>query len=207
MQAAEGGPSRVAPRLRAGIAALLAVAPCVWAAEAGPWRFWGIEDGFTEAFIASMVAGPDGRIGLKHGRIGSMEFLDGYRIENIQVPPSLEWEMGISRGGLLWANDETAGLLVRRAGAWVPLNRINRKALVLDERRVILPEPDRLVSYDPGAGSDRVIRRADQTRLGEFRNLVLTRDGNRMWILGTRGIGCSSFDGGEWEEYRWIRPG
>ena len=66
-----------------------------WAEEAAAWRSWSVADGFTEAFVRTIVVGPDANVWLKHGRVDSMDFLDGYRVHGIPAPPDLRQELWI----------------------------------------------------------------------------------------------------------------
>ena len=172
-----------------------------WAHDVGPWRFWGTEDGLVEAFVRTIAIGPDGRVLLKHGRVDSINSLDGYQTQSIRVPPSLRPELWISPGNLLWSNDESDGLLQYRDGQWIPLNRRPLYALPLRADSVVLLESEKLSSYNPSSGAETVLSWARATRLGEFRGAVTTRAGDGMWVLGRDGVARVASGGGAWEDY------
>jgi hypothetical protein len=73
--------------------------------QSGPWRTWGAGDGLAEAFVRTIVIGPDGRVALKHGRVDQLDFLglfpaaDGAIVIHTTVPDAL-WSFRPGTGRL-----------------------------------------------------------------------------------------------------------
>jgi signal transduction histidine kinase/CheY-like chemotaxis protein len=185
-----------------GIAALVWLSPTVTCAEqSGGWRFWRAEDGLAESFVRTIVVAPDGRVTLKHGRVDFMEVSDGYQFERIAVPRSLRQELWVSPGNLLWANDETDGLLQRKGDGWVKLNRKARSVLPLSPDRVNVLESQRILEWNPSTVSERVLRKESDARIGSFREILASRAGDVMWVLGSSGVARASLDASIWQEF------
>lgn len=172
----------------------------VWAEEAAAWRTWSVEDGFAEAFVRTVVVGPDAKVWINHGHIDSMNFLDGYQVQSIPAPPNLRQELWIGQGNLLWGHAETAGLMYRQDEKWTPINRNDKLALPLTPDRVLLSSADKLTSFNPRTGSETVLKRADKTALGRFWQVIANHAGG-IFVLGEYGVARAALYGSNWEDY------
>ena len=186
--------------------AFFASSPRLCAEAPGSWRFWTSEDGFPEAFVRTVVLCADGKVLLKHGRVDALDLLDGYRAAKIKAPPSLRAEIWMGPGNILWAREETAGLVRGKNGKWSPVKRSGRSALPLTEDAILLLVAESIFTYNVQNGDETVLKRASDTGLGAFGQVIGTRAGKSMWVLGKNGVALARVDGSGWEEYR-LPPG
>jgi len=93
----------------------------------GVWRSWTAEDGLTESWTFGVTLTPSGNVIAKHGGVPTIEYLNGYRIEDkIPVPiPLRNTTQFIFEGidGTLWAehpdiNQKNYGFSVYRNDQW-----------------------------------------------------------------------------------------
>jgi len=173
------------------------------AQETTAWRSWSVADGFSEAFVRTIVVGQDGKVWAKHGRIDSMNFLDGYQVQSIAAPPNLRQELWIGPGNLLWGNEERDGLMYRQGENWTPINRTNRLALPLTPDHVLLVDAYKLTSLNPQTRKEAVLKKSEDTGLGIFRDVIANRAGGGIFVLGEQGVARSAIDGSQWEDYEF----
>src|SRR5258708_3134242 len=65
---------------------LLLTEPNAFSQSRLDWRFWTASDGLPESFVRKLSKGPDGRIWIGKGVVGSMSILDGYGVTLIPEP-------------------------------------------------------------------------------------------------------------------------
>src|SRR5271165_986512 len=107
---------------RAITTALMLAAAIAHAQDSSSWRFWGVEDGFEEAYVRGVSLSADGSAWVRHGQIKSMNVLDGYRNRSLPVPEECVKPPGCpvfgESGGDAWAYDP-GGIFVYHDSRWV----------------------------------------------------------------------------------------
>ena len=187
------------PKHQAIVIALLCGAPCGFSQQRSPeWRFWTGSDGLAESSIRCVGSGPDGRIWLRHGAVDSMSVLDGYgvvRLPEMRTGSVVDWGLRAraygGRSGEGWAVE--AGELRRFvSGRWiVEAARTDAGGMLVavpaGSHGVLVLFADRLALYQPAGRSWKVVKRREETLLGDFLQMVpgFSQD---FWITGTTGI-------------------
>ena len=187
------------PKHQAIVMALLFGAPCGFSQPRGPeWRFWTQSDGLAESSIRSVGSAPDGRIWLRHGAVDSMAVLDGYgiaRLPEMRTGSIADWGLRAraygARNGEGWAVE--AGELRRFvSGRWmVEVAKTDARGMLAavpaGSHGVLVLFADRLALYDPAGRAWKAIKRREETRLGDFLQIVpgFSED---FWITGTTGL-------------------
>jgi signal transduction histidine kinase/ActR/RegA family two-component response regulator len=179
--------------------ALLFGAPCGFSQQRSPeWRFWTQSDGLAESSIRCVGSGPDGRIWVRHGAVDSMSVLDGYgvvRLPEMRTGSIADWGLRAraygARNGEGWAVE--AGELRRFvAGRWiVEVAKTDARGMLVvvpaGSHGVLVLFADRLALYQPAGRAWKAIKRREETRLGDFLQMVpgFSED---FWITGTTGV-------------------
>ncbi len=167
------------------------------------WRIFRANDGLADSFSSAVYVSPHTNIWVKHYDGDAISVLDGYSISKLQSPGKNYFRIYESRSGQLWSL-ATNGLVVYDdlAKHWVahpvaeiraenqdPLRQFRQIPLVpADRDHVLFLLGNSLVEYDCELRRSRLLRSADQTRLGRFNEMTEGRDGNSIWISGTRGL-------------------
>jgi signal transduction histidine kinase/ActR/RegA family two-component response regulator/streptogramin lyase len=193
--------------------ALLFGVPCGFSQHPSPeWRFWTQSDGLTESSVRCVGSAPDGRIWLRHGAVNSMTVLDGYgavRLPEMRTGSIVDWGLRAraygARNGEGWAVE--AGEFRRFvSGHWiVEVAKTDAPGMLVavpaGSYGVLVLFADRLALYQPAGRSWKAIKRREETRLGDFLQMVpgFSED---FWIAGTTGIARLELpDGaGRWTE-------
>ena len=179
--------------------ALLFGAPCGFSQPRSPeWRFWTQSDGLAESSIRCVGSGPDGRIWVRHGAVDSMAVLDGYavvRLPEMRTGSIVDWGIRAraygARNGEGWAVE--AGELRRFvSGRWiVEVAKTDARGMLAavpaGSHGVLVLFADRLALYQPAGRAWKAIKRREETRLGDFLQIVpgFSED---FWITGTTGL-------------------
>ena len=179
--------------------ALLFGAPCAFSHPRSPeWRFWSQADGLAESCIRSVGSGPDGRIWARLGAVDSMAVLDGYevvRLPEMRTGSIDDWGLRAraygARNGEGWAVE--AGQLRRFvSGRWiVEVAKTEARGMLAavpaGSHGVLVLFADRLALYQPAGRAWKVMKRREETRLGDFLQIVpgFSED---FWITGTTGV-------------------
>jgi signal transduction histidine kinase/CheY-like chemotaxis protein len=195
--------------------ALLFGVPCGFSQQPSPeWRFWTQADGLEESSIRCVGSGPDGRIWVRHGAVNSMAVLDGYgvvRLPEMRTGSIADWGLRAraygARNGEGWAVE--AGELRRFvSGRWmVEVAKTDAPGMLVavpaGSHGILVLFADRLALYRPAGRAWKAIKRREETRLGDFLQLVpgFSED---FWITGTTGVARLELpDGagsGQWTE-------
>ncbi|MDP9170062.1 MAG: hypothetical protein M3N54_05565, partial [Acidobacteriota bacterium] len=80
---------------------MLLVAFAGQAQSSSPWRFWDSRDGFIESYTGSLALNPSGGVWAKHGRLGNIEFLNGYTAPHFPDPHA-SGQLECAPDGTLW---------------------------------------------------------------------------------------------------------
>jgi signal transduction histidine kinase/CheY-like chemotaxis protein len=187
------------PKHQAIVIALLLGAPCGFSQPRSPeWRFWTQSDGLAESCIRSVGSAPDGRIWLRHGAVDTMAVLDGYgvaRLPEMRTGSIIDWGLRAraygARHGEGWAVE--AGELRRFvSGRWiVEVAKTDAQGMLVavpaGSHGVLVLFADRLALYVPAGRAWKAIKRREETRLGDFLQMVpgFSED---YWITGTTGL-------------------
>jgi len=187
--------------LPAVLVLLLAAEESVGAQNPPLWRFWEMVDGIKEPYTAAITVSPNGRVWGRHGDVDAMSWLDGYRVHQIPNYRALNKICSLSkvsenRSGQLWTLDQR-GLRQYRDGQWVlrpireiaetPQDERGATFVALEDARVLVLLPDRLIEYDAAAGATRLVKKAAEAGLGRFIHLTAARDSG-AWVTGNRGL-------------------
>ena len=185
-------------------AAVVALAETCWSQEASHWRVYKVADGLTESSCASVTAGLNGRVLTTHLNSETISELDGYTVSTIPWPGADGSRVCETPGGQIWAL-APEGFREWKNDAWVlhPVPEVaaelrnNPTRLVhpipfcpLRQGRLAFLLPDRLVEFnvgDTGLASTAVLLTAEQTRIGLFSGMTMTREGG-LWIAGGHGL-------------------
>ena len=165
------------------------------------WRFWGISDGLNESYTGGVAISSDGRVWVTHGRVSSINVLDGYSTTSLPSPKMLGNQF-ISTGlGELLGNDESGRRVEYRDGHWSFHNVRATWAAPIGGRRALLLEPGELSEYDIARRSRHVIKEAGAAGLGEFGGMCLARAPAMAWIVGDNGAALLGRDGRAWTAF------
>ena len=188
-------------RTRAIIRWLVLAGPAVleslWAQSPASWRFWDVNDGMKESYTRSLTVDPSGRVWAKHGDVDALSVLDGYGLARLPVSRPAGRVYG-TRSGQAWA-PHPQGLEQYLDGRWIvhaikevqEMRRADRSTvgfLPVDDDRILLLLPDRILEYEAGARLTRVVKKVAETRLGRFIQISAARGGG-AWITGRDGVG------------------
>jgi diguanylate cyclase (GGDEF)-like protein len=200
----------------------------VYAPENVGWRFWTASEGLTEAYTTSVSSLPGGRIAVRHGDVTSLDILDGFSVKAI---PDRHWLGRVyedSEGTLYTYNDR--GIATFQNGSWttsaipeldavsalkkfafrnwftyptrrLPVAADSAGVVPVGAGRALILAPGRILEWKRGAGT-RVIRRVDQTSLGEFLNLQQAGSGS-AWLMGRAGFARITLTNSERSLYEW----
>jgi len=167
----------------------------------GPWRIYGPSDGLAASPTLSVTASPRGLLWARHGSGGAISWLDGFQIHALPAPDQGGFPVYESRSGQIWSL-HPEGLVEFRRDQWVPYPvpairdefrsnslRLVRPIPLLPAERdhVLVLLSDRLVKFSASQRTTDLLRRADDTRLGRFNDLVEARDGG-AWLAGSKGL-------------------
>ena len=177
---------------------LLLGSACAFSQPGPEWRFWSQADGLAESYVRAVARGRDGRLWLRLGAVDSMAVLDGYGVARVPEvrTGSIVFQGARARvyGG--WDGDawtvEAGGLWRYSSGSWnleVAAKDAGGMlaALPAGPRAVLVLFPDRLALFDPLRRSWRVIKRSDQTSLGDLLQLV-PGFGADFLVAGAKGV-------------------
>jgi len=141
------------------------------------WRFWDVTDGLKESYTRSLTVDTSGQVWVKHGDVDTMSVLDGYGLAKVSVSRSSRRVYGTA-SGQAWAVHRL-GLEQYKDGQWSmhalkelqALSSTERNTMGLlpvDDDRVLLLLPDRILEYEAGARVTRVVKKVAETKLGRF---------------------------------------
>jgi signal transduction histidine kinase/CheY-like chemotaxis protein/ligand-binding sensor domain-containing protein len=178
------------------------------------WRFWTASDGLAESFVRSVGSGLDGRIYLRHGMVNSISVLDGYRIlplPDMRLTSLVDWGSKSRIYGT--AETEAWTLELDRLkrfseGRWVIAGASPSDPILSiapqSAGRVFALFSGRLASYDAAHRSWTLIKAANVTGLGRFRQMASGFHGD-IWITGSNGVARLEFGDnpavGRWTEF------
>ena len=168
------------------------------------WRFWGTADGMLESLVATVSAGPDGRVWFQHGRVPSFNFYDGYSVGSFPVPRALLGSFVAAGPDLLLATDEQRRIAEYRNGSWFYADAAAPWAggqvlpVTVDRAWIVLRS--QVLEYRIDTRSTRVLREARETGLTAFTGIAAAKDGS-VWILGKTGIARTTHTAAPWREY------
>jgi signal transduction histidine kinase/CheY-like chemotaxis protein len=162
------------------------------------WRFWGIADGLAESFTVGLTVGPDGRVWATHGRVSSLNVLDGYRIRTIATPHKLGNQFIAIGASDLLISDEAGNRVEYRNGQWLLHDIRTVWALALGERRVLMLKPEELVEYGLDTRVSRTIKQAARAGLGRFTGISRAQAPQLAWIGGEKGVAGLGADSYSW---------
>ena len=176
-----------------------------WAVEISDFRTWNTQDGLEENYSIDLSTGPDGKVWVRHGYVPNITSFDGQEFTTIPVPGkttpvSLKerelFEIREHPSGIIWGSRADA-IYQNKNETW------QRYALPsdigdsytygpIDERRVLILLPDRLLEFDIESNTSRVVKIASDTALKKFNDLTFDRE-KGYWITGERGIAKATF--------------
>ena len=180
------GPNQVCLRVRwtrhvlAAALLLLLTAPNAFSQSRLDWRFWTASDGLPESFVRKLSKGPDGRIWIRNGGVGSMSILDGYSVTLIPEPRAdrviEDWDLmarvHAGSNGEVWTIENHA-LKQYKGGHWIveasekPGERMI-VAMPASADRVLVLFSDRLSASQPSQRSWTAIKKSEDVSIGRF---------------------------------------
>jgi signal transduction histidine kinase len=167
----------------------------------GHWRVYRAESGLREGFALSVNVSSRGNVWVRHPVVSDVSWLDGYQVRAIGGTEDARYPVYESRTGQIWSLYPD-GLMEYRRGQWVrfPVEVIRAEhqagpsrllrpipLLPVERDHVLVVLPQQLSKHNPAAGQATLLRRAEQTGLGHFLDLIEARDGGG-WLAGTRGL-------------------
>jgi signal transduction histidine kinase len=195
-----GGPRWPAPG--GVLAGLTGLALGAFSAEnPANWRVYRTADGLPRSEVAAVTVSPRGDVWVKHSLDNAVSWLDGLEIHTLAPAADANSPVYESRSGQIWSL-YSAGVIEYRRDQWVshPIEEVRAEnqtnalrllrpiPLMPAERdRVLLVLPDRLLKYDAGQNQSTLLRRANETRVGRFIDLLEARDGD-AWLVGSDGV-------------------
>jgi signal transduction histidine kinase/CheY-like chemotaxis protein len=171
------------------------------------WRFWNVADGMGESFTGDISVAADGRVWVRHGRVGTVSVLDGYGVVSLSAPPILgKWFSIVGKDSLV-VNDDGGYLTEYSKGKWIPHRVFSDCVLPAGGRRVLLKRAGVLALYDLDTHVQRVVRRQEDTGLVHFGTLFSGGGTGSFWVMGSNGVARTSADGNYWKEYDFTSLG
>jgi signal transduction histidine kinase len=180
----------------------LLVRPATVPAQSAPnWRVFRAADGLRESLCTAVTISPRGNVWVKHDDDETISWLDGYSVGTRPAPGSGKFRVLENRTGQLWTysnwglmsyqNDQWAEYLLPAVEAEVTTNlfRLLRHNTLLptERNRTLVLLADRLIEYNATRRQQTTLRRASDTRLGRFAELVEAQDGG-AWISAANGL-------------------
>src|ERR1051326_3747494 len=179
----------------------LSVPPPGFATGGSRWRIYRETDAPTGPLAVSVTVSPRGNVWVRQGGDSSASWLDGFQTRTIPDPGSVNFPVYESRSGQIWSLFADGAMEFRR-DQWgeYPIAEI-RAEIQSTALRYYHPIPllpaerdhvlallwDRLLEYDAGQGRTLVLKKARETELGRFNELVEARDGG-AWVTGSNGL-------------------
>src|SRR5438093_8149424 len=171
-------------------------------AEGGShWRIYPVTAGRGGTFAVAVTVSPRGNVWVRQGGDGPASWLDGFQVRTIPFSGTGNFPVYESRSGQIWALF-AGGVMEYRRDQWVqyPVAEISAEIrssalryghpfplLPAERDHVLALLPNRLLEYDAGQGRTILLRKAEETRLGRFNELVEARDGG-AWLAGSNGL-------------------
>ena len=186
--------------------AAMCLGGCHWglAQKSSPWRVYRTSDGLADSFVASVSVGLRTNVWARHFDVPSVSWLNGYKVRTQPAPHPGNNRIYESRAGQIWTA-YPEGLQEFKNNTWIsyPVDEIRReyqtnllrhaRSLSLSpvkQGRVLFLLSDALMEFN-NEWAERpevtVVRRAQDTGLEKFSDMVTTRDGT-LWIAGKRGL-------------------
>jgi signal transduction histidine kinase/CheY-like chemotaxis protein len=185
----------------AGVTLGIALVFALHAEGTREWRSWGIADGFTESFTASIVVGPDGRVWAKHGRVETLNMLDGFSTLSLPSVKTLSNTMKLIGTDGLFGKDQGGQYLELRGRQWVNHDVRADHAQPVGSHEVLFVRARELIGYDTVTRQVRVLRTSTEGRLGAFTDILASSRSGLIWILCEKGVAVTGAEGGPWREY------
>lgn len=167
----------------------------------GDWRIYRAESGLSESFALSVNVSSRGNVWVRHPLANGVSWLDGYQVRTISGVQEARYPVYESRTGQIWSLYQE-GLMEYRRGQWVryPVEAIQVEhqmtpsrllrsipLLPVERDHVLILLPNQLSKHNPSAAQSTVLRRAAETKLGSFVEMMEARDGGG-WLTGTHGL-------------------
>jgi signal transduction histidine kinase/DNA-binding response OmpR family regulator len=175
-------------------------AASLWAQSPKEWRTWGKADGFAESFTHAILMGPDGRVWIKHGRVETLNLLDGYSTLNLPSVKSLTSNVWMNGADGLIAKNDGGRHFEFVHNRWVPHAFTANAVLPLGDGRALLLDSSQIREYRLDSATESVLRLSADGRLGRFTGLLRARNSDRVWILGEKGIAVTTPAATPWRE-------
>ncbi len=181
-------------------AAVLAYSYTAFGQRPANWRVYKMRDGLPDTACVTATLSPQGKIFLRHLSVPSVSELDGYALALFSAPAG-SGRIYESPGGQFWTLTYNE-LQEMKDGVWlshpVAELRSNTASQPSDAVRiypvrqgvVLCLLPDRLLEANFTLADGQqisVLKKASQTKLGSFSNMIASRDGG-FWLVGSNGI-------------------
>src|SRR5262249_42799889 len=181
--------------------ALLASVGTSWGQKPSNWRVYKLADGLPGSACFCVSISAQDKLLTRHLNLPLVSDLDGYGVVTKVAPSSGKNRIYQSPGGQLWTA-APQGLSEFKDGTWIlhPIpeiasearpSRVNDPVPLYPVKQgvVIFLLPDRLFEFNTehtDRPEIRLLRRAEQTRLGTFSGMAPGGDGS-LWIVGKYG--------------------
>lgn len=162
---------------------------------------WRAADGLPQTATIGVWLDPRGNVVTTHAEHLPAALLDGFTVHTISNSVGAPTRVYQSASEQLWSVTRS-GLLEQTGGGWTthPIPEISAEyrasplravrpipLLPLDRNRVLILLPDRLLVYDAGPRTTRVIRTAEELGVGSF-NEFSPATTSGAWLSATRGL-------------------
>jgi signal transduction histidine kinase/CheY-like chemotaxis protein/streptogramin lyase len=180
---------------------LVVLAPAASGQSPRDWRSWGVADGFPEGFTHGIAVGPDGRVWAKHGRVDTLNLLDGYATFDLPSKKTLTSNMWVTGAEGLLAKDDAGRFFELRQKRWVSHPFSANTALPVGDGRVLLLDSHQLRVSGLDNYDETKLRDAVSGSLGSFSALVRSSRSNRIWVLAQKGVAVTTPSAVPWAEF------
>lgn len=176
------------------LALLLLTSATVFAQRVSNWRIYRASDGLQDSICVRISVSARGGVWVHHPDRSRVSWLDGYEVRKVSFPGLASSHIYEGRVGQIWA-PYAGGVQEFKDGNWVryPIEALAGKGeavlLPLRQGQVVALAPERLVSFTSEPSAETItIRRSSATALGQFTDIIRSRDGG-AWIAAEYGIG------------------
>jgi signal transduction histidine kinase/streptogramin lyase len=174
---------------------------CVYADITKQWRYWTSADNLTESYCPDITISPNGYVWISHGDVPTVSRLDGYTVRKIPAPRRSSPVIVESDSGEKWAylihrDGRFGGFQQYVRGDWVEhpfpekslLSGYTPKFYPIEDSKIIAVFPQELVLYDIEKNQSTILKKANNTGLLQFNEIIFGQKSTYFWISASNGV-------------------